>query len=308
MKKNISFILISPDAVEQDLIFPILKELEKYNIHPLRLKYLDVKLPLLEKLYGHQVNKMTPNWWLVEKLFTLGRSAVVLLKSECASEIDLSHFITQLKGSSDPSNCSNSSLRGQFNAENRVVNLIHTPDDFNKCLTEISNFFSINELNLEVHGENKTAFLKPELLREQVGSYKLLDFYFTLSRLKRRILFLIMQDGFKDYQQFLLTTLLDELCYQNIVLKKDNRIRLTSELGKILNTQKGYVDFIEDTHPLSCLFKKLLLLPYSHEIDIYEEYYKNKYSFGAFMTRWEMLTIQSAVANPIEIIFGGKNS
>ncbi|TQR32833.1 hypothetical protein C7Y47_11965 [Lysinibacillus sphaericus] len=307
MNKDVSFILLSPDAVKQDLIFFILEELEKFDILPLRIKYLNIKLPILEKLYGHQINKMTPNWWLVEKLFTLDRSAALLLKDNSPEERDLSEFLTKIKGVSDPSNLSNSSLRGKFNAENRVINLIHTPDDVNKCSSEITNFFSKQELNIEIYNNDVSSFLKLELLREQIESYKLLDFYLTLSRLKRRILFLIMQDEFKDYHHLLMTTFLEETELYKSVLKKDNRIRLTPKVDKILVTQKSYIDFIVDTHPLSDLLKKLLLLPYSLKINIYEEFDKNKYEFGAFMTEWEMLTIQSAVALPIEIIFGGKN-
>lgn len=303
MEKDFTFIIFSPDAVEQRLVYPILKFLkEDHDIDAVKLKYVNIKLHQLERLYQEQIQKMSPNWWLVEKLFSLGRSVVVLLHKENCN-LDLSEYITDIKGKSDPSVCSSNSIRGKFSAENRFINLIHTPDNINRSKEEIKIFFSPKELS--------EARFRPnlKLLDENYNNPSLLDFYATLSRIKRRILYLITQEEKKEYHEILTNLFIEEFNYQLKYYEKHNsRLVITEEYKEILKKQKEFISNIEDDHELHFLLKTLILVPFSHEINIYEEYEKKKYKWGPFLTEWEMLTIQSSIIKPINLLFGGINS
>ncbi len=303
LKDNYTFIVFSPDAVEQKLVYPILNFLEEeHGICAVKLKYLNINLRQLERLYQEQIKKMSPNWWLVEKLFSLGRSIAVLLHNEHSST-DLSEYITAIKGKSDPTVCSTDSIRGKFGAENRFINLIHTPDNHDRCKEEINIFFTPIEI--------EESRLRPNLslLDENNGHSNLLDFYATLSRVKRRILYLFTQEEQSEYHESLAKLFVEEYNFQLKQFKgNSDRLVISETYKELLMHQKEFISNIEDEHDLFLLLKKLVLLPFYHEINIYEEYEQKKYSWGPFLTEWEMLTLQSGVTKPINLLFGGVNS
>lgn len=303
MNKNISYMVFSPDAVEQKLVYPILYEMkEKHGIVTTGIKYLNVKLSHLEILYTDHIKKMTPNWWLVEKLFSMGTSVIVLLKKGSDNKFDLSKYLSKIKGKSDPSLCSEETIRGKFLAENRTVNLLHTPDDYESFNREIKVF--LNEEECKRYNEQKS--LRIELLIENNSTNTLLDFYLTLSRLKRRIFLLIMQDKPNYYHENekLYDLLLEEMLFQKEQKKITKRITITKEYTHLLKRQKDYIINSADSHDLHPLLYQLILVPFSKTINIYDYYDKYKYKFGPFLSNWEMLTIQTAVARPIKLLFG----
>lgn len=299
LDKEMTFMLFSPDAVEADLTSPILERLMQLGIQPARVKYIDMRGEKLEKLYSHQLDRMTPHWWLVEKLFSMGRSMAVLLVGDPQSHTSLAERVTKLKGKSDPAKCNPDTLRLIYEAENRVINLIHSPDEPEDFWKESRLFFSNEEIEQAYQDTMRLhQVINPQLLKEHLGIKRLGGFYETLARLKRRIAVFIHQDT--HVLQHFCEALFEEMEYLS---RLNERATFTNSYKALLTHQLLIWKQTSCNHVLAELLTGLVELPFSRHLHLYDYFEQHRYLFGPFLTEWELVTIQSAVAIPSSIYF-----
>lgn len=137
------FTIFSPDAIQTRKYQVALKWLEE--------KGFQIKYCFLKKINSEELNQLYPHisskdsYSLVKNLFLSNSSLIVIFeftKTYTCSHNDYCEYLVELKGKSDPFVNSPHCLRSFLNAENKILNFLHTSDNIHEMKREKSIFFS----------------------------------------------------------------------------------------------------------------------------------------------------------------------
>ncbi len=101
----------------------------------------------IERFYATGIHKNVPNWHYVVKLFVSGPSLLTFWYGREAID-----KLNRVKGKSHPALAKSDTVRGYFNCDNAICNLIHTTDDINELMREL--------IAIEQYGILKTLLKK----------------------------------------------------------------------------------------------------------------------------------------------------
>ena len=140
--KNITLLIIKPNAVKKHVIGDIIQKLENDKFEVLAIKSFVMTETIADKFYEmHKGKSFFPK--LVD-FMTNGLSIAIILKKSNAV-LDLRNFI----GSTDPQSASKDSIRALY-GDDITRNAVHASDSDENVLREIPILFSDEEL-----GNNK---------------------------------------------------------------------------------------------------------------------------------------------------------
>ncbi len=137
------FTIFSPDAIQTRKYLTAITWLEEKGF---QIKYCFIKqisLDELNQLYPHISSKKSYN--LVKNLFLSNLSLIVIFEftqSLTYSHNDYCEYLVELKGKSDPFINDSYCLRNFLNAENKILNFLHTSDNIQEMIREKSIFFN----------------------------------------------------------------------------------------------------------------------------------------------------------------------
>ncbi len=136
--KNITLLIIKPNAVKKHVIGDIIQKLENDKFEVLAIKSFVMTEAIADKFYEmHKGKSFFPK--LVD-FMTNGLSIAIILKKSNAV-LDLRNFI----GSTDPQSASKDSIRALY-GDDITRNAVHASDSDENVLREIPILFSDEEL------------------------------------------------------------------------------------------------------------------------------------------------------------------
>jgi nucleoside diphosphate kinase len=172
-------LLLKPDATHQRLASGILAFLRAHGFRLVTQQRRSISRDVRYQLYRPDVNPWNTNWSLGGVLYTLGPATVMQLWQHriapgyaSASE----YLARRLKGHHDPLRSAPGTIRGEFNAVNRALNLVHAPDDSASMRRELS---------ILMESGDDAAEPGP---REAEGPAPVLDFESLILRVHERLL------------------------------------------------------------------------------------------------------------------------
>lgn len=138
------FTIFSPDAIQTRKYLKALTWLEGKGFEIKYCFFKQISLEELNQLYPHISSKKSYN--LVKNLFLSNSSLIVVFEftqPHTYSHNDYCEYLVELKGKSDPFLNNSYCLRNFLNAENKILNFLHTSDNFHEMNREKSIFFNI---------------------------------------------------------------------------------------------------------------------------------------------------------------------
>lgn len=137
MKRNITFTMIKPEAVEKNFTGDILSMITSAGFRIKALKMTRLSRELAGKFY--EVHKERPFYAELVEYMSSGPVVAAILEKENAVE-----DFRKLIGSTDPAEAAEGTIRKKF-AESKAKNAIHGSDSDENAHIEASFFFSAFE-------------------------------------------------------------------------------------------------------------------------------------------------------------------
>ena len=138
MKKERTFVMIKPDAVQRGLIGDIISRFEKKGIKIVAMKLVSVSKELAEKHYG--IHKGKPFFEPTVKYIT--SSPVISIVLEGNNVIEM---VRNMMGKTDPQKAELGSIRGDF-GQFIGRNIVHGSDSAETAEFEINLWFKQEEI------------------------------------------------------------------------------------------------------------------------------------------------------------------
>ena len=129
--------IIKPEAVEKELIGPILANINHHGFHISAMKLIRLTKKMAEDFYSVHLGK--PFFEELVKHMTSGPVVVAILEKENAVK-----EFRKLIGNTDPAKAEEGTLRKLF-AESTKKNAVHGSDSIENALSECNFFFSLSE-------------------------------------------------------------------------------------------------------------------------------------------------------------------
>ncbi|CAH0305764.1 hypothetical protein [Pseudomonas brassicacearum] len=131
---ELGLITVTPDAMAQDLLKPILEALHNADIYvvaamPHRFSIPEVLLLYQGRITHDRGESRTLSNWLSPRSFTAGGSVVLAVRSRQALPQGLQPYIASLKGSSRMAEPKVGKLRALTTWCERSLSVVHSPDD-----------------------------------------------------------------------------------------------------------------------------------------------------------------------------------
>ncbi|WP_339431387.1 MULTISPECIES: hypothetical protein [unclassified Pseudomonas] len=132
--KELGLITVTPDAINQDLLKPILEALKDADIYVVAAMSHRFSMPQVLLLYQDRIThdrgeSRTLSNWLSPRSFTAGGSVVLAVRSRQARPQGLQPYIASLKGSSRMAEPKAGKLRALTAWCERSLSVVHSPDD-----------------------------------------------------------------------------------------------------------------------------------------------------------------------------------
>lgn len=143
MKGNNTLTIIKPNAVENDIVGPILCMINDAGFYLAAIKTLKLTFDQAEAFYA--VHKGKPFYEGLIKFMTSGPVVVAILEKENAVEA-----YRELMGPTDPSEAKEGTIRHRF-GESIQKNAVHGSDSDENAMLEIGFFFSKHERFSKYH-------------------------------------------------------------------------------------------------------------------------------------------------------------
>jgi nucleoside diphosphate kinase len=127
-----ALLVLKPDAVHQGLASAIGNFLHARGFHVVTSELREITPEVRYRLYEPDSRPWATHWALGGILYTMGPAVVMLLHADRvpAGHASASHHLSRgLKGHYDPLRAARGTIRGEFNAINPALNLVHAADD-----------------------------------------------------------------------------------------------------------------------------------------------------------------------------------
>lgn len=139
MKKQKTFVMIKPDAVQRGLIGKIINRFEKKGLKIVAMKMVSVSKDLAEKHYS--VHRGKPFFEPTVKYITSSPIVAMVLEGKNAIEI-----VRGMMGATDPKKANPGTIRGDF-GQFIGRNIVHGSDGPDTAEFEINLWFSKEEIS-----------------------------------------------------------------------------------------------------------------------------------------------------------------
>lgn len=169
--KNISYMLIKPDAFPTRKAQYIPAVLKKYGFEILQAIPIQLHRHLIRELWRYELNIATlDRYHLIDELLMSGPSIFLLLKGpdHC---LNTPNYLTKLKGKTVPQDREDHSIRSQIGALNGTLNFIHSPDDLIDLIREVGVLFTAYERKKIYQLENTAHLIEYEKLVEKFNQH-----------------------------------------------------------------------------------------------------------------------------------------
>jgi len=138
MKKERTFVMIKPDAVQRRLIGDVIRRFEKKGIKIVAMKFMSVDKKLAEKHYG--IHKGKPFFEPTVKYITSSPVVAMVLEG-----INVIETVRKMMGKTDPQNAEMGTIRGDY-GQFIGRNIIHGSDSKETAEFEINLWFKPEEI------------------------------------------------------------------------------------------------------------------------------------------------------------------
>jgi nucleoside diphosphate kinase len=141
---ELALLLLKPDAVHQGLLPGITSFLRARDFQVVVAATRRISHEERYQIYQPDSRPWATNWPLGGILYTLGPAVMMLLRCDHvpAGYASASHFLARgLKGHYDPIQAGSGTIRGEFNAVNPALNLVHASDDSPDVVRELAILF-----------------------------------------------------------------------------------------------------------------------------------------------------------------------
>ncbi len=132
------FVMLKPDAVQRGLVGTLINRLERTGLKIIAMKFLQVTQEMAAKHY--EVHKDKPFYPSLVEFITSGPVVAMVLEGKDAVKIT-----RKIVGATNPAEAAPGTIRGDFGI-NIGRNLIHASDSPENALTEISVYFTEDEM------------------------------------------------------------------------------------------------------------------------------------------------------------------
>jgi nucleoside diphosphate kinase len=127
-----ALLVLKPDAVHQGLAPGIRDFLHARGFRAVTSELREITPEVRYRLYEPDSRPWATHWDLGGVLYTLGPALLMLLHADRvpAGHASASHYLSRgVKGHYDPLRAASGTIRGEFNAINPALNLVHAADD-----------------------------------------------------------------------------------------------------------------------------------------------------------------------------------
>lgn len=138
MKKERTFVMIKPDAVQRGFVGNIISRFERKGIKLVAMKLVSVSRELAEKHYG--IHKGKPFFEPTVKYITSSPVVAMILEGNNAIEM-----VREMMGKTDPQKAEMGTIRGDF-GQFIGRNIIHGSDGSDTAKFEINLWFKPEEI------------------------------------------------------------------------------------------------------------------------------------------------------------------
>lgn len=174
---QVGLIYIAPESFLMGITREILVFLEEKG-------YVFLEVNVIDKLTEEQIGRLIAlelepsfRWWLIERRFTLGPIAALLVcKKEKSSEF--LKDLKKLKGYKFPLKADETSLRSKLPAINGLFNLMHASDDTAAVLRDSDYFFNVQQIeeaikkSIQVQNGQKVGLSINEIVNKYFLGYQ----------------------------------------------------------------------------------------------------------------------------------------
>jgi nucleoside diphosphate kinase len=151
-----ALLVLKPDAVHQGLAPGIRDFLRARGLRVVTSELREITPEVRYRLYEPDSRPWATHWALGGVLYTLGPALVMLLHADRvpAGHTSASHYLSRgLKGHYDPLRAAAGTIRGEFNAINPALNLVHAADDSPDLVRERSVLLDAPAVDAAASGE-----------------------------------------------------------------------------------------------------------------------------------------------------------
>lgn len=138
MSTETTLILFKPDAVEKNIVGPVLARFQDEGFIIRGIKMMQLDTPLLKEHYSHVADKP----FFPEIVAFMSRSPVIAMALEGNDIIDR---VRSLLGPTNSQEAPEGTIRGDF-GEDMMVNVCHASDSPEAAVAELKRFFKDEEL------------------------------------------------------------------------------------------------------------------------------------------------------------------
>lgn len=198
----------------------------------------------IELFYEENISRIAPNWNLVNYLFLSGPVLITLWYGDFAFD-----KFTLIKGKSHPNFADSNTIRGGFNCDNSICNLIHSSDGVSESIKELGILKIIEDTNFKSSRKFERApffegFNQNILLMQHSG---IITFYKILLRISKTI-------HYVPFDQININTSDSRIIYSQLkieIYRISKKCRIPIELVNLyFNGDFDFINLLKDIIPI----------------------------------------------------------